>query len=49
MYGYIRGKITLIDSSYVIVENNDIGYIIYVPNPYAYKINDVSQHHTNGV
>ena len=41
MYGYIRGKITLIDSSYVIVENNDIGYIIYVPNPYAYKINDV--------
>ena len=40
MYGYIRGKITLIDSSYVIIENNDIGYIIYVPNPYSYKLND---------
>lgn len=40
MYGYIKGKVTLIDSSYVIVENNDIGYIIYVPNPYAYKIDE---------
>lgn len=41
MYGYIRGKVTLIDSSYVIVENNDIGYVIYVPNPYSYKLNDI--------
>ena len=35
MYGYIRGIITEIDSRYVILENNDIGYIIYVPNPYS--------------
>ena len=39
MYGYIRGIITEIDSRYVIIENNGIGYIIYVPNPYSYKLN----------
>lgn len=38
MYGYIRGIITEIDSRYVIIENNGIGYIIYVPNPYSYKL-----------
>lgn len=41
MYGYIRGKITEIDSRYVIIENNDIGYIIYVPNPYSYQLNNI--------
>ena len=41
MYGYIRGRITEIDSRYVILENNDIGYIIYVPNPYSYKLDGI--------
>lgn len=40
MYGYIRGVITEVCSNYVILENNDIGYIIYVPNPYSYKLNN---------
>jgi Holliday junction DNA helicase RuvA len=39
MYGYIKGIITEIDCNYVILENNEIGYLIYVPNPYSYKIN----------
>ena len=34
MYGYIKGKVVLIDSNYIIVDNNGIGYLIYVPNPY---------------
>ena len=37
MYGYIKGIIKEIESNYVIIENNGIGYIIYVPNPYYYK------------
>ena len=37
MYGYIKGIIKEIESNYVIIDNNDIGYIIYVPNPYYYK------------
>ena len=41
MYGYIRGRITEIDSKSIILENNDIGYLIYVPNPYSYKIDKI--------
>ena len=36
MYGYIKGKITDIENNYVIIENNGIGYIVYVANPYSY-------------
>ena len=41
MYGYIKGTIKDIESNYVIIDNNDIGYIIYVPNPYYYKLDEV--------
>ena len=41
MYGYIRGTITEIDSNYIVLDNNDIGYVIYVPNPYSYQLNNV--------
>jgi Holliday junction DNA helicase RuvA len=37
MYGYIKGTIKEVESNYIIIENNGIGYIIYVPNPYYYK------------
>lgn len=37
MYEYIKGKITEIDNNYVIIENNGIGYMVYVANPYSYK------------
>ncbi len=40
MYGYIKGKIADIESNYVIIDNSDIGYLIYVPNPYYYKLNE---------
>lgn len=38
MYGYIRGTIKFIESSYVIIDNNGIGYIIYVANPFSFMI-----------
>ena len=41
MYGYIKGTIKEIESNYVIIDNHDIGYIIYVPNPYYYKENEI--------
>lgn len=40
MYSYIKGIITIIDTSYVVLENNGIGYMIYVANPYLYKENE---------
>ena len=39
MYGYIRGTVVEIDSNYIVVDNNSIGYLIYVPNPYSYQLN----------
>ncbi len=40
MYGYIKGIIKDIESNYVIIDNHDIGYQIYVPNPYSYKLDE---------
>lgn len=40
MYGYIKGIIKDIESNYIILDNNDIGYLIYVPSPYSYNIDE---------
>lgn len=40
MYGYIKGIVTEIESSYIILECNNIGYLIYVANPYSYKLDN---------
>lgn len=36
MYSYIKGQITEIMPTHITVENNGIGYLIKVANPYAY-------------
>ena len=41
MYSYIVGKITEIKSNYVTLENNGIGYLIYVANPYSFNENEI--------
>ena len=40
MYSYIKGILTNIESNYIVLENNGIGYLIYTSNPYSYNIND---------
>ena len=40
LYSYIKGIITDIETNYIVLENNNIGYLIYVSNPYSYKINE---------
>lgn len=40
MYEYIKGNIIDIEINYVVIENSGIGYIVYVANPYSYKIGD---------
>lgn len=40
MYEYISGIISRIETSYVVLENNGIGYLIYVANPYSYKLEE---------
>ena len=39
MYDYIIGKITYIKNNAIVVENNGIGYLVYVANPYSYELN----------
>ena len=40
MYSYIKGIITEVESNYVVIENNGIGYMVYVSNPCSYKKNN---------
>lgn len=37
MYDYIKGTISYIKSNAVVLDNNGIGYLIYVANPYIYE------------
>ena len=46
MYGYISGVIKDIDPSYIIIDNNDIGYQIYVPNPYEFNLEKIYKIYT---
>ena len=36
MYEYIKGKIDSVNPGYIVIDNNDIGYKIYVSNPYSF-------------
>ena len=40
MYGYIKGIVDLVETNYIVIDNNNIGYLVYVSNPYSYKIGD---------
>ena len=38
MYNYIYGKIVAQESNYIVVENNNIGYTVYVANPFSFEL-----------
>ena len=40
MYSYIVGIVTLYEKNCIVIENNKIGYLINVSNPYSYKIDE---------
>ncbi len=40
MYGYISGIVTEITPKYIICENNEIGYLLIVANPYNFRLNE---------
>ncbi|MDE5714700.1 MAG: Holliday junction branch migration protein RuvA [Anaeroplasmataceae bacterium] len=39
MYGYITGVITKVTPKNIIIENNGIGYLLIVSNPYNFSLN----------
>ncbi len=40
MYAYIKGVVQEINPTNIVLENNNIGYELIVPNPYNYIINE---------
>jgi Holliday junction DNA helicase RuvA len=40
MYSYIKGVVTEIESNYIVLDNNGIGYLINTPNPYSFNVDE---------
>ena len=40
MYAYIEGVIKDIESTYIVLENNEIGYLVNVASPYSFNIDE---------
>lgn len=40
MYSYIKGIVTEIESNYIVLDNNGIGYLIYTANPYSFNVDE---------
>ena len=38
MYSFIKGKITEATKNYITIENNNIGYLVFVSNPFSFEI-----------
>lgn len=41
MFDYFKGTITKQFANYIVVECNGVGYKIYTPNPYKFKLDEV--------
>lgn len=39
MLNYINGKIVITESNYIVIENNGLGFTVYVANPFSYDLN----------
>lgn len=39
MYSYLTGEVVIINSTYIVIDNNNIGYQIYTANPYSFELN----------
>lgn len=43
MFSYIVGKIALITPSYIVVDNNGVGYEVVTANPYLFKLGETTK------
>ncbi len=39
MFDYIKGTVTNIKTNAIVLDNNGVGYLLYVANPYAFELN----------
>lgn len=40
MFSFIKGKIVELEKNYITIENNGVGYLIYVANPFSFPIGE---------
>jgi Holliday junction DNA helicase RuvA len=40
MYAFVKGVVTLVKPSYIVIESYGVGYLILSPTPYDYKVGD---------
>lgn len=40
MYSYLKGIVTEVESNYITLDVNGIGYLIYTANPYQFNLNE---------
>ena len=40
MYSYIKGIVTETEANYIVIETGGVGYFIFVPNPFAFTVNE---------
>jgi len=38
MYDYIKGTVTCLKNNAIVLDNNGVGYLIYVSNPYSFEV-----------
>ncbi len=43
MYDYLKGHVTRITPEYIALEVNGIGWQLYTPNPFAFRVNNLEQ------
>lgn len=43
MYDYFKGFVTRVTPEYIVLETNAIGYQLFTPNPYAFRVNQNEQ------
>ena len=43
MYDYLKGIVTRVTPEYIALEVNQIGWQLYTPNPYSFRVNNLEQ------
>lgn len=40
MYYSLKGTVTVTESTYIVIDVNGVGYLVYTPNPYSFKVGE---------
>lgn len=43
MYDYLKGQVTRITPEYIVLEQQGVGWLLYTPNPYAFRMSASEQ------